>query len=180
MEANKNDNKTKVDVGIRQKPQLIIPEDTLIKVKSNFYGKLYYKNLVTQERIIWENQGEIQTMTLRELRAMRTQQAGFFRNQWLIIVGVADGEDCKATPYDICKSLTITDFYKNFIDPSEYESICEWNESEINERVSLLSPASKENLIVALNQYISDGRLDSIRRIKAFEKALDCELKWFD
>lgn len=164
---------------VKQKKRLTIPEDTAIKVKSGFYGKLHYKNLITKEKVVWERQGEEQIMTLRELRAMRTAQPAFYKNQWIIIVGIADGEDCEATPYDIYKALAVTEYYKDFIDPSNFDIVCDWNETEINERIALMSPGTKENLIVALNGFIKSGRLDSIRKIKAFEKALDCELRYF-
>ena len=36
---------------------------------------------------------------------------------------------------------------------------------------------AKVNLAVALNTYIEKGILDSLKRIKAFEEALGCELK---
>lgn len=172
----KNNANTEVKV-VKAKKNIVIPEDTLIKVKSCFYGKLYYKNLITRERIVWERQGEEQIMSLRELRAMRTAQPAFFKNQWIIIVGIADGENCNATTYDICKSLAVSEYYKNFIDPSKFDEVCDWLDSEIEDKVSMLSPGAKENLIVALNGFITDGRLDSIRKIKAFEKALGCELR---
>ena len=158
----------------------MISEDTLVKVKSGFYGKLYYKNLVTHERVVWEHQGEVQIMTLRELRAMRTMQPAFFKNQWVIIDGVADGENCNATSYDICRALVITEFYKDFIDPNKFDIVCSWSENEIDDKIKLMSPGAKENLIVALNQFIKSGQLDSIRKIKAFEKALSCDLTVFD
>lgn len=116
MDNTKNTVKnTETEARKPKKTGFTIPEDTLIKVKSGFYGKLYYKNLITQERVIWERQGEVQTMTLRELRAMRTAQPAFFKNQWIFIDGVADGEDCQASSYDICKALVVTEFYKDFI-----------------------------------------------------------------
>lgn len=176
----KKQNETKEAVNPKRKKPTAIPEGTLIKVKSGFHGKLYYKNLVTQERVVWENFGETQVMTLRELRAMRTTQPAFFKNQWLIIVGVADGEDCEATPYEICKCLVVTEYYKDFIDPDDFDLVCEWDENEIKCRIEMMAPGVRENLIIALNEYISSGRLDSIKKIKAFEKALDCELRYHD
>ena len=157
-----------------------ISDDVLVKVKSGFHGKLYYKNSVSGEATNWEHQGDIQVMSMRDLRAMKARQVAFFKNQWVIILGVAEGESCTATAQDICKSLVVSQYYENFIDPTNFDSVISWNEAEIAERVSLMSDGAKENLIVALNQYIEDGRLDSIRKKRAFEKALDCELKEFE
>lgn len=162
------------------KPITNISDNVLVKVKSGFHGKLYYKNLITKESTIWERAGDIQVMSMSNLRAMKAQQVAFFKNQWIIILGVAEGESCKATAEDICKALIVSQYYENFIDPSKFDVACNWSEPEITERVSLMSAGAKENLIVALNGFIKSGRLDSIRKIKAFEKALDCELRKFD
>ena len=162
----------------KKEPKLItnISDNVLVKVKSGFHGKLYYKNLVTKEPTIWEHAGDIQIMSMSNLRAMKAQQVSFFKNQWVIILGVADGESCKATAEDICRILIVSQYYENFIDPSKFDAACNWNEDEIAEKVSLMSVGAKENLVVALNGFIKSGRLDSIRKIKAFEKALGCEL----
>ena len=177
---NKKTTKTTEPEKKEQNKQVTISEDTLVKVKSGFYGLLHYKNLVTGEKITWEHQGDVQILPIRELRTMRSQQPGFFKNQWLIIAGVAEGERSKATPADICRHLAITEYYKNFIDPTNFDEACDWSETEIPERIALMTTGAKENLIIALNQFIKEGRLDSIRKIKAFEKALDCDLKWFN
>ena len=52
-----------------------------------------------------------------------------------------------------------------------------WTEAEIAEKVATLSDGARQNLVVALNGFIKDGTLDSRKKIKAFEKALDCELQ---
>ncbi len=181
MENTKNTAKEAGGTELKRakKSSLTIPEDTLVRVKSGFYGKLYYKNLITHERVVWERQGEVQIMTLRELRAMRTTQPAFFKNQWIIIDGVAEGEESTASAYDICRALAVTEFYKDFVDPCKFDVVCRWDESDIEEKTKMMSPGARENLIVALNQFIASGQLDSIRKIKAFEKALGCDLRVF-
>lgn len=183
MEKNQDGIKGNTEVetkNMKPKKPISIPEDTLIKVKSGFYGKLYYKNLVTHERFVWEHQNETQIMSLRELRAMKGAQPAFFKNQWVVIAGIADGEDCVASPYDICKALGVTEYYKNFIDPSKFDIVCSWGEAEIADKISMMSPGARENLIIALNELIKKGKLDSIRKIKAFENALGCDFRYFD
>lgn len=165
---------------IKKNTVVNISDDVLINVKSGFHGRLSYRNPVTGETTVWEHQGEIQVMTMRELRAMKGRQIAFFKNQWVIIVGVAEGENCKATVEDICRSLIVTQFYTNYIDPCDFQQVCSWSENEIYEKVSMLSAGAKENLTVALNGYIKSGRLDSIKKVKAFEKVLDCKLRDFD
>lgn len=160
-----------------QSRQVKIEDGVSIKVKSGFYGVLYYKNPRTQETFIWERSGDIQFLSMSDLKTMKAQDVGYFKNQWIIIVGVADDSDCKAKPADIYKSLAIDNYYKNFIDPTTFDAACDWSEGEIAEKIAILSEGARQNLIVALNSFIKTGRLDSRKRIKAFEKALDCELQ---
>lgn len=157
----------------------VISDDVFVKVQSCFNGKIYYKNPVSGENIVWDNIGDVQTVSMRELRAMKSRNVGFFKNQWIIILGVADGEECEATPADIYKALIVGQYYNNFIDPSNFNEICGWDEKKIAERIPLLTSSAKENLVVALNGYIKSGQLDSIKKIRAFERALGCELAVF-
>jgi hypothetical protein len=41
----------------------------------------------------------------------------------------------------------------------------------------MMSAEAKVNLAVALNTYIEKGILDSLKRIKAFEEVLGCDLR---
>lgn len=153
-----------------------ISDDTQIKVKSNYHGTLFYKNKRNGDTVEWKNAGEIQPMSMGNLRAMKAEQADFFRNQWVIILGVDEYEDCKATCEDVCKALVVEQYYKTYIDPTDYAALSGLSEKEIKERVAMLSSGAKENLIVALNTFIKNGTLDSIRKIKIFEETLGCKL----
>lgn len=162
----------------KNQPKPIKIEDGVsIKVKSGFYGRLTYKNPRSGETFIWEHSGDVQFLAMSDLKTMKAQDVGYFKNQWIVIVGVSDDSDCKAKPADIYKALAIDVYYKNFIDPTTFGSVCSWTEAEIAERVPSLSEGARLNLIVALNGFIKDGTLDSRKKIKAFEKALDCELQ---
>lgn len=160
-----------------QPRQIKIDDGVSIKVKSGFYGVLCYKNPRTQETFIWEHSGDVQFLSMSDLKTMKAQDVGYFKNQWIVIVGVADDSDCKAKPTDIYKALAIDIYYKNFIDPTTFDEACNWTEDEIAEKVATLSDGAKQNLTVALNGFVKNGKLDSRKRIKAFEKALDCELQ---
>jgi len=157
-------------------PGIKIDDNVLIKVKSNVFGQLVYRNFQTGDRIEWAMCGEAQDVTMADLRAMKASQAAFFRNQWVIILGVAESSECQARPADIYRALGIVKYYENLVDPSNFNDLCSWPENEIAERVSLLTPGAQENLTIALNEYVKRGALDSVRRIRAFEKALGCKL----
>lgn len=162
---------------VKTAKQVKIEDSVSIKVKSGFYGVLHYRNPRSGETFIWDHTGDIQFLSMSDLKTIKAQDVGYFKNQWIVIMGVADDSDSRATPADICKALAIDVYYKNFIDPTTFSSACSWDDNEITERVAMLSDGAKQNLIVALNGFIKDGTLDSRRKIKAFEKALGCDLQ---
>lgn len=153
-----------------------IPDSARINVKSNVFGTLYFESKRMGETIEWGRCGEVQTTTLAVLRNMKMEAPRFFKDQWVIIVGFADSNKDKFEVADIYQALFITQYYKNIVEPSDYTEICSWSPDEITERVPLMSEGARENLAVALNTYIEKGVLDSIKAIRAFEKALGCSL----
>lgn len=153
-----------------------IEDSTLVKVKSTTFGVLFYKNLRTGESTEWECYGDVQIMSIGDLRAMKNSQVSFFKDHRILILGLADGEDCNATVPEILDALLITKYYQNCIDPEDLREVCTWSESEIAEKVPMMGVGVQENLVVSLNSFIKDGLLDSVRKIKAFEKALGQEL----
>lgn len=154
-----------------------IDDSVLVKVKSTYFGRLFYRNKKTGESTEWLRAGDIQIVSMGDLRAMKATQVAFFKNQWLVILGLADGSECQATCADIYKALVITQYYQNYIEPTNVSAICSWNEKEIAERVAMMSAGAQENLVVTLNECIKNGALDSIRSIRAFENALGCRLR---
>ncbi len=149
---------------------------TLIKVRSNVYGSLHYVNPYNGYRIVWLASGDIQLVEFDELVRMKNTAPAFFQNQWVLIVGVGDGEACKASADEICHALAVDQYYKGYLEPAAMTNICDWDEKTIAERVAVLSDGAKTNLVATLNGYIASGKLDSLRKIAAFEKALGCAL----
>ena len=154
-----------------------IPDNAIINVRSNVYGTLVFTSQKTGERIVWENEGEVQQMSLNTLRTMKAEGLKFFVNQWIIPVGFADENADLFTVQDIFKALYVEQYYSNLIQPSNFEEICSWTPDEIKEKVKYMNDGAKFNLAVALHEYIEKGVLDSVKSIKAFEEALGCEFR---
>ena len=167
----------KLDLSKTTEGQVKLDDSACINVKSNVFGKLTYVDKKTQDEVVWNHCGEVNPMTLGMLRSMKATQIGFFKNQWIIITGFADENADVYTAADIYKTLMIGQYYKDLIEPSDYVTICSWSPEDIKQRVALMSTEAKANLAVALNTYIEKGILDSLKRIKAFEEVLGCELK---
>lgn len=148
--------------------------DLMVEVKSCVFGGLIYVDKKTGEEVVWDNEGDTQIMSLKALRSMKASQVAFFKNNWIAIASVIDDESI--SPADIYQALYVQQYYKDIINPDDYSKICNWSVKEIEEKVPLLTKGAKTNLAIALNTYIENGTLDSIKKIKAFEKMLDCEL----
>lgn len=150
-----------------------IDDSTLIYVKSNTFGGLTYVDKRSGETINWEYCGDIQPVTMSLLRAIKASAAIFFTENKILVDYVDDNEH---TPEDVYDALAVGRYYKDIIDPDNFEKVCGWSIVDIAKKVPLLTTTAKENLVVALNTFIEDGRLDSLKKIRAFSEALGCDL----
>ncbi len=153
-----------------------LDDSALIRVKSNTFGKLVYINKRTGERTEWPNFGEEQSVTMADLRAMKGSQNDFYADNMVIITGCDDDRYMDITPEEIYDALLVSKYYKDFLEPSKFGTLIQMNENEIRARVAQLSCNGRLNLIVALNNAIADGALDSIKKIRLFEELLNCDL----
>lgn len=170
------DTTERIDVSKVSEKKAEISDSAMINVRSNVFGELFYVDPVTKEEVSWPQCGDTQVLTMSALRHMKTGAIKFFVNNLVLITGFADANADKFEVADIYKSLGIQQYYKNYLDPTDYENICSWSPAEIRSKVELMSQGAKQQLIVALNTYIEKGVLDSLRAIKTFEEVLDCEL----
>lgn len=153
-----------------------LDDTVLINVKSNTYGTLFFRNPRTGDSTEWGHFGDVEQLTMGDLRAMKGTQRSFYENQWIYIVGVEDEGYEDVTADDICKALMVTQYYKDILDPDNFDQVFSWPEAKIKERVSMMGPGAKMNLMVAANTAIANGKLDSLKKIKIFEDLLGCEL----
>ncbi len=161
-----------MDVSTTTKKNIKITDSLLVKVQSGFYGRLCYVNKRSGETVIWAEQGDIQVMPISELRDMKGQQPQFFSNQWVLILGVAEGEDLRITAEDICKYLVVNQYY-NAINPNTFREAHNWSDAEISRNISLMSEGTKEILRNVIADLIRDGQLDSRKKIRLFSELLD-------
>ncbi len=157
--------------------EIKIGDEVRILVKSLVFGRLLIK-LKDGGQYEFGRAGETQEIAMKGLRELKATQQSFFKNQWLLILGVAPSEasGCKATPADVYRSLGVDKFYHNYIDPTSFSNVCSYKPAEIEMRTKLLSTQAKANLVMALKSYIQKGILSDLKLIDAWEKNLGCEL----
>lgn len=151
-------------------------DSVLVNVQSNVFGELIYTNPRNGDTVRWPEFGDTQPMTIGDLRAMRGTQRNFFENNWIFIKEVLDAGYEDATPEDVYKALMVSQYYKDILDPENFNSIFRMDDDEMVRRVRMMSDGAKMNLIVASNEAIVRGKLDSLRKIKLLEDLLNCDL----
>lgn len=177
QEKNKTDN-TKVETKSTPKKKLRLDDSVSILVSSNVFGLLTYVNHKTGDKYQWSKIGEVQSLYVSDIRAMKSNQQRFLEENWILIEGIADldeeFEDVDVN--DVYDALQIAHYYKNRLCPKDIGEIFNWSATDIRTKVPKMSQTVKESLIVRANELIKSGVLDSISKLKALEEVLNCEL----
>ena len=142
--------------------------NTRVEVKSNFYGTLFYQSSVTGTVVEWSNYGDVNIMTLAELKNMRNSQRRFFVDNWVTIIG----EDAQ----EILEWLQIDKYYGEYSDIGDIDEVFDWTPAKIKSEVSKMPSGLKNSIALKAYDMIEGGELDSINKIRAIEEATGCDL----
>lgn len=164
------------------KKRLKLADDVLIAVKSNVFGRLTYINHKTGDETRWENFGEVQPLSVGDLRAMKAKQLSFFKENWITIDGIeeADEEFDDVEVDEIYDALQISKYYSNFLCPDNINEIFNWSVADIKNKIPRMTKSVQESIVVRANELIKEGILDSISKVKALEEVLGCELATYE
>ena len=160
----------------KAKTPVKLDDSLLVSVQSNVHGQLIYDNPRSGSRTEWHEYGEIQSVPMGDLRAMKAAQRRFFSDNWILVKGIDDPGYEGVTPQDIYQVLGVSQMYRSIIEPEHFEEFFRLSRSEMKKRIELLTDGAKLNLVVAANSAIRDGILDSVRTIRTLEELLGCEL----
>lgn len=147
------------------KPKVLakIDPNELIDVQSCVYGELIFVSRKTGYRIIWDDFGSTNPVTVGDLIDMRNGQKRFFEEPWLVLLG-------DRAPV-IIDYLQVGKYYKNINKLEDFDEIFNYKPSEISAVIKDLTTGTKE--IIARRAYalIKEGSLDSRKMIDEIEKA---------
>lgn len=162
---------------VAKKPaELKLSDSMLINVKSNVFGELQYINKRTGDSTKWSDCGDVQTLSVADIRAMKGTQRAFFEHQWIYLMSIEDSGYEDVSAEEIYKSLLLMPYYQKMVNPDNYTDIFTWDMGRMKAAIASMSAASKTNLVIAANTCIANGTLDSLKRIKALEECLGCQL----
>lgn len=168
----------KVETKNITKKKLRLDDNVLISVKSNRFGELIYINHKTGDETRWENFGDVQPLSVGDLRAMKAKQLTFFKENWITIEGIEDADD----DYDdveieeIYEALQISQYYDEYLCPKDINNVFNWTTDEIKNKIPRMTKSVRESILVRANELIKLNILDSMSKVKALEEVLGCEL----
>ena len=142
-----------------------IDSDQYVNVRNGFHGVLVYVSSKTGETYTWDDFDDVQEMTLRELKGMKSSQKSFFENNWILF-----DEDW------IYDYLGVRQMYKYTIKNEDLEKLFEMPIDKMKKIVSGMGQGQKESFKYMVKDRCARGELDSLKRIKALEEALGTNL----
>jgi len=180
--ATKNTGKTKKSTSadlaaetiITESPQAecktIIPKsldpNQIVTVRNGFQGRLVYRSKKTGERFIWDEFGSEQDMELSELKSAKSYCKDFFVNNWWMF------DDPEIIDY-----LGMKQYYKFALKIEDFDSLFEADDvDEMRDIISSLSAGQKKSVTYRAKQLITEGAIDSNKKITALEDILGVEL----
>lgn len=140
-----------------------------ITVKSCFMGKLVWISKRTGYKIIWNEFGDENPMTVEELLDMRNGDRRFFEDHWVSIIG----ERAK----EIMDYLQISKYYKDINNVSDIDDIFDYEPDEIYKIVSAYGEHEKELVALRAAKLIAESKLDSLKVVSAIRKATGYSLE---
>ena len=167
VEQNKNDVVTEVASSTHVSDKVWEPDlSARIPVRSAVYGTLIYKDSLTNRVYEWGEYGQTQRLTLEMLENARNTQPAFFTNGWWEI----DDEN-------VLEWLDAKKFYTANVSISNFDSLLNKSAEEIVAVVNKLGVSQKVQLARRAQELIQEGKLDSMRAIRALEKALNVDFE---
>lgn len=151
--------KTKYRVRANLDPNMIVT------VKNGFPGTLVYISKKTGECFVWEDFGDEQDLELSELKSARNSSKKFYTSNWFLI------DDPAVLDY-----LGVAEYYKYASQNSGFEKLFEKTPNEIKKDCATLTSGQKRTAAYRARQLISEGKIDSVKKISALEEALGVTL----
>ncbi len=148
-----------------------IPLELEVSVTSNYNGRL---NFVSKRSngysVEWDEYGMTEYMELSELLSMRNTDRRFYEDNWIIL-----GDTDEYTADELYKFLKVDKYYKNVYTPENIEKFFELTPDKMIKTISTLSNGMKDCIASKAQVMITEGSLDSNKKIDALSEALKVE-----
>lgn len=146
-----------------------IDSNELIPCRSTTHGNLIYISTRTGERIFWYDYGDVQDITMGELKNLHSSYPSFIND----VLFVIDDED--AIEY-----LGLSKLYDTIFDIGNLDTFFDKEYRELEDTLSKLPKGLKDSVSTKAREMIKEGTLDSRSKIKLIEEKLQIELLLFE
>ena len=147
-----------------------ITNDYVVQVASAFHGQLIFKSKNTGFKMKWNEFGEENTFTVRDLFDMRNGSREFFTRNLITI------EDPRAD--EVYKLLGVDKFYSQIRSVEDVDTIIlDMDTDEMKNVISGLSYNNKEVVAKRAYDLRQENILDSAKRIDAIEESTQIKLE---
>ena len=161
---------TETETMVKKEPLPPITHDYVVQVASAFHGRLIFKSNNTGFKIIWNEFGEENPFTVRDLFDMRNGHREFFTRNFITI------EDPRAD--EVYKLLGVDKFYTHIRSVKDVDNLILNEESEkMKEVIAALSPNNKEVVAKRAYELRKENILDSAKRIDVIEESTHIKLE---
>ena len=161
---------TETETMVKTEPLPPITHDYVVQVASAFHGRLIFKSNNTGFKIIWNEFGEENPFTVRDLFDMRNGHREFFTRNFITI------EDPRAD--EVYKLLGVDKFYTHIRSVKDVDNLILNEESEkMKEVIAALSPNNKEVVAKRAYELRKENILDSAKRIDVIEESTHIKLE---
>lgn len=155
----------------------VLPNHVEINIKSNYNGKLYFENPRTGNVVTWSRFGDVEQLSVEDIKYMKSNSRGFFEKNWIKIIGVNDEEYQNLDIEELYHLLSLNKFYKIKELTDDFENYLCLTKAEIEYKLDSLSQKEKElfkNYVLSLNE----SKIEKISNgvVKLLNKKLGIEL----
>ncbi len=140
--------------------------DTKVIVRNACPGQLIYIDNKSGMRYLWTEPGQTEEMTLGELKTARNTHLDFFVNHYWEIDDV-----------EVLEYLGVKQYFDKALKLKDITALFSSDPETIISKLSALSIEEKNNIAIRVQEKIENGEIDSMRVIRAFEKALKRKLQ---
>lgn len=143
-----------------------IEPNELIPCRSTTHGELIYISKRSGERVIWDDYGDVQDITMGELKNLYASSPSFIND----VLFVIDDEQA-------VDALKLTKLYETIFDIGNLEDFFNKDYDELEKMLEKLPKGLKKTVASKAGEMVKDGSLDSRAKIKLVEEKLKVDLQ---
>lgn len=146
-----NTNTTNTEKVTKVKEKLVLKDTDEVVVKSNVFGELIYINDRTGDQIVWENYGDEQVLSAKDIRDMKAKQQSFFKEGWISIIDSSCVNFDEYTLKDVYDALQIGRYYAEDLVSFDLDTVFTLSEDSLRKKVANMSNTVKRTVIIRAN-----------------------------